>query len=214
MSLAKAGATVMAVIAGVIIGGSLLLPSGYTVERSIDIDAPPAVVFDFVNDLAKNEAWSPWKAADPSMVITVGTPSAGKDATYSWTSDSSGAGSLTVIESLGPKHVHTELNFVGMGKARGHWTFKPEGEGTRATWSLSGSIDTPIVGRWFNLMMDGQVGPMFEDGLRRLDAHASKLTKTRREIIQNRAEEAFKKMTPEQMQKTAEAAAALRNKTQ
>lgn len=211
MSLAKVGATIVGVIASVIIGGGLLLPSSYTVERSVHIDASPDAVFEFVDDMAKNELWSPWKAADPTMVISVGTPRKGKGATYAWSSDNSGAGTVTITESQRPKLVHTELEFTGMGKSLGSWTFKPHDGGTMATWTMTGSIDTPIVGPWFNQTMDGQVGPMFEDGLRRLAELASAQRAHELETMQRNAE-GFLKLTPEQRKKTAEAAAALRDK--
>ena len=37
-----------------------LQPSEFKVERSAKIAAPPAAVFDQVNDFHKWEAWSPW----------------------------------------------------------------------------------------------------------------------------------------------------------
>ena len=40
-------------------------PSDFRVVRTGTISAPPAAVFEHVNDLHKWDAWSPWAKLDP-----------------------------------------------------------------------------------------------------------------------------------------------------
>ena len=51
-----------------------LQPSEFHVERTATITAPPATVFDQVNDFHKWDAWSPWAKLDPNAKIDVRRP--------------------------------------------------------------------------------------------------------------------------------------------
>ena len=51
---------------------------------------------------------------------------------------------------------------------------RPEGSGTRVTWTNEGDMGTNPVNRYFGLMMDSMVGPDFEAGLKNLKALAER----------------------------------------
>lgn len=151
----------------IVLGVGLFLPNEYRVERSIEIEAAPEVVFDQVSALKNWTAWSPWMAKDPSIENSYSGPEAGVGAKVTWTSEDSGNGSQTITFSDRPKRIETHLDFGDMGKPKADWTFEPSGEGTQVTWGLSGTASGPLGG-YFAKMMDGWVGPDYEDGLRRL----------------------------------------------
>lgn len=168
MSVGKIlGGSVLAVV-GVVVVGGLALPADYEVERSLRIEAEPAVVFDHIVDVYKMQAWSPWKAKDPSMEITYGDPRRGVGAWYSWKGPDSGEGKYTITSADAGKALTSRIEFVGMGESEGFWRLEQDGEGTLATWGFRGTNETPIIGPWFTLFMDSMVGPDFEDGLKRL----------------------------------------------
>lgn len=183
MGLLKKIAFTLASIIIVALGIGFLLPSEYKVERSVVIQAPIDVVFDQVNDLKKNEAWSPWK--DSTMKITYGDITVGKGATSSWESKNMGNGSQTIEESVPNASIRTYLDFKEMGHAYGHWTFKQEGEGVQVTQGMSGDQGMNPVKRYFALMMDKMIGPYFEQGLTALkqvsEAQAAVLEKAKAE---------------------------------
>jgi hypothetical protein len=54
-----------------------LQPSEFHVERTATVAAPPATVFDQVNDFHKWDAWSPWAKLDPNAKITFEGPPSG-----------------------------------------------------------------------------------------------------------------------------------------
>ena len=168
MKLAKLVLALFALLVVGFVGIGFLLPSQYSVERSIIVDAPIDVVFDHVNDLPKNESWSPWKAADPTMKWTMGDKTTGLGASYSWTSDNSGIGDLTISKSELNKHIQTELNFGPQGQGQGFWDFEQLSSGVKVTWSMTGDAGNNPVGRYFGLMIDNMVGPQFELGLANL----------------------------------------------
>ena len=158
---------VVSIIALVVIIG-LILPSGYQMKRSIVINAPVEKIFEQVNDLPKNANWNPWSLKDKTMKWTFGEIKAGKGASYSWTSQDSGEGKLTITESTPPSSLKTQIDFGEMGKSQGHWTFKPGEKGVTVTWGFSGDNGMNPIGRIFGAMMDSMVGPYFELGLAKL----------------------------------------------
>jgi hypothetical protein len=62
-------------------------PASFRVTRSVTIAAPPAAVFENVNDLHKWQAWSPWAKIDPNMKTTYEGSPAGDGAIMSWSGD-------------------------------------------------------------------------------------------------------------------------------
>jgi len=151
----------------IVVGVGLFLPNEYRVERSIEIDAPPEAVFDHVNTLKSWNAWSPWMAKDSSIENSYSGPEAGVGAKVTWTSEDSGNGSQTITFSERPKRIEMHLDFGDMGQPRADWTFAPSGESTQVNWGLSGTA-SGVLGGYFAKMMDGWVGPDYEDGLARL----------------------------------------------
>lgn len=167
MRVLKLSFLVLLALVVVVVGVGAFLPKDFAVERSIEIDAAPEVVFDEVNSLRKWDAWSPWIARDPSIVNTYSGPEAGVGATVTWTSEKSGDGTQTVTLSERPTRIETALDFGDMGQPHAYWTFEPSGEGARVTWGLNGTTSGPLGG-YFAKMMDGWVGADYEDGLARL----------------------------------------------
>lgn len=155
---------------------SLFIPSSYKVERSTIMKAPVETVFDHVNDLRKNELWSPWQAQDATMEIEYGDIVKGLGAAYSWTSEQMGEGSLRIIKTQPYKRIETYLEFGERGTALGYWDFEEVEEGLRVTNGFKGDVGWNLIQRFFNVLIDGQVGPSFEAGLvalRRVSAQAA-----------------------------------------
>ena len=163
----------IASLVALVVGGGFLLPSEYAAERSIEIEAEPQAVFDMVADLEVNQQWSPWKFNDPSIDVTYGDKKVGEGASYSWTSENSGVGTLKIAKADPPNSITNDLDFDGQ-LATATWTFEKTDKGTKVTWGISGDNGMNPIGRWFGLMLDSMVGPDFELGLSRLKEHAEK----------------------------------------
>lgn len=154
-----------------------LQPSGFSVTRSASVAAPPAVVFEQVNDFHKWEAWSPWAKRDPAMKQSIDGPPAGAGAVYSWSGNKEvGEGRMTVTESRAPELVRIRLEFIKpfAGTSDTEFTFRPDGggQGTDVTWTMSGKNN--FVGKAMCLFMDmdKMVGGDFEKGLAQMKAVA------------------------------------------
>ena len=78
-----------------------------------------------------------------------------------------GAGQMTIIESKPAELLRIRLEFYRPMRAvnTAEFTFKPEGEGTHVTWTMSGKNN--FMGKLFHMIMDidKMVGKDFEKGL-------------------------------------------------
>ncbi len=161
---------VVAILVAIIVIGGLLLPRSVIVSRSTEIDAPPAVVFPYVNSLRETQKWSPWLERDPNVQVTFSGPETGVGARMTWSSQDSsvGEGSQEIIESTADQTVRSALDFGPMGTAFARFDLGPTGSGTKVTWALDADMGRGPLGRWMGLMMDNLVGADYEKGLANL----------------------------------------------
>ncbi len=145
-----------------------LLPSEFRVVRSGNIAAPATDVFAQVNDFHKWQAWSPWAKLDPTAKNTYAGAPAGKGAIFSWAGDRNvGEGSMTLLESRPNDLISIKLEFRKPFKATNtaEFSFKPDGNQTRVTWSMSGRKNFIVKAFSLFMSMDKMVGAQFEQGL-------------------------------------------------
>ena len=86
------------------------LPSGYSFERSIVINAPSVKLHRYVDDLKEWHKWQPWPEEDPTIAVTFGDKTVGVGANQTWTSRG-GPGKLTYTSSSPEKGVEFEISF-------------------------------------------------------------------------------------------------------
>lgn len=160
-------AIIILIVILVVVG--LFLPTKYTVERSIVIDASPGKIHEYVGDLNNWKTWEPWRQEDPTIVVTHGEKTKGVGASQSWVG-SSGDGALTFTKDSPTEGIEYDLIFDdGTYASKSAVTYDPLEDGeTRVTWTMSGNMGTPVVGGYFVLMMDAMVGEMFDKGLSNL----------------------------------------------
>ena len=158
---------VLALVALLAVVG-LFIPRKYSVERSVTIQAPADLIFPYVNDLKKQQEWSPWKAMDPSAKMTFGPVTEGQGASYSWEGDKTGHGTCTILSTEAGKGIETDLDFKEMGRASGYFKLIPEGTAVVVTEGFKGDAGWNLMRRYMNLIVDRMVGPVFEQGLTKL----------------------------------------------
>ena len=151
----------------------------YTVQRSTTVQAPPGRLFEQVEDFHRWPAWSPWEELDPGMQRTYGGPAKGVGSTYAWSGNrKAGQGRMEITDVDDPTRVVVWLDFLKPFKSSSvtTFTFAPEGDGARVTWTMAGprTLGLKIMGIFTS--MDKLVGPDFEKGLSRLKALAEQGT--------------------------------------
>ncbi|HMJ89486.1 MAG TPA: SRPBCC family protein [Candidatus Acidoferrum sp.] len=148
-------------------------PGEYRVTRSATIAAPPAAVFAQVNDFHKWEAWNPWGKIDPAIKQTYEGAPAGKGAIYAWVGNKDvGEGRMTITESRPSDLILINLEFFKpmAGTSLTEFTFKPEGNGTIVTWTMSGKNNFMAKAMCLFMNMDKMIGGQFEKGLAAIKA--------------------------------------------
>jgi uncharacterized protein YndB with AHSA1/START domain len=143
-------------------------PADFRVTRSVTVNAPPAIVFAQVNDFHKWDAWSPWAKLDPNAKTSFEGPAAGEGAVFRWAGNKEvGEGSMTITESHPTDLIRIKLEFLKPFKAinTSEFTFTPQGDQTRVTWSMFGKNN--FIAKAISLFIDcdKMVGGMFEKGL-------------------------------------------------
>lgn len=164
-----------AIIAIALIGVAFMSPKSH-MERSIVINASPALVFQQLTNYKNFNTWSPWAAMDPSAKYTFEGPEAGPGTKMSWVGDESkvGSGSQWIIEQEENRRVKSGMQFGGMeGTYFAEFILEPVEGGTQVTWTYDGDVSgtgmmNASFGKLFGLMTDAMLGPQYEDGLKRL----------------------------------------------
>jgi uncharacterized protein YndB with AHSA1/START domain len=150
-----------------------LQPSDYRIARSAIIAASASEVFAQVNDLRKWEAWSPWAKLDPNAKASFEGPPAGEGTVMTWSGNGEvGEGRMTITESRPAELIRIRLDFAKpmTGTSMAEFTFKPEGERTAVTWSMSGQNSFFTRAICLIMNQDKSVGGYFEKGLQALKA--------------------------------------------
>jgi hypothetical protein len=142
-------------IAGIFLGGiaililgflvvGFLLPSGWSAERSVQIEAPAEGIFPY---LSRAESWGEWTPSPETGVEHFG-PDEGVGSGRRWDDEINGEGEFVVTESLPPTDLRYEVSVEG-GSIRilGHLHLEANGEGTLLHWSEEGDFGwNPLLG--------------------------------------------------------------------
>jgi uncharacterized protein YndB with AHSA1/START domain len=171
----------LAVIVVGLVGVIALQPAQFRISRTTTIAAPAPVVFAQVNDFHNWAAWSPWAKLDPAMKQTYEGAPAGVGAIYTWAGNSEvGEGRMTVVESRPSDLVRVKLDFQKplAGTSVAEFTFKPEGNRTVVTWSMTGEKNFVAKAIHLVMSMDRMIGGQFEKGLAAMKAVAEAAPKS------------------------------------
>ena len=146
-------------------------PAEFHIARTATIAAPPAAVFEQINNFQNWDAWSPWARLDPNAKNTFEGPPAGVGAGFAWSGNHEvGEGRMTNTGSKPNELVAMRLEFTKPFAATNttEFTLKPEGAGTVVTWAMSGRNN--FMGKCMGLVMncDKMVGGQFEKGFANL----------------------------------------------
>jgi hypothetical protein len=149
---------------------------GYSVERSITVNASSHLVHGLVNDFRRWPLWSPWEDLDPDLQRTYSGPHQGEGARYDWKGNrKAGRGSMVINESA-PERIVMTIDFLKPIRSTSTTRFEitPTGDGTQVRWVMSGEQNGVMAMLGKVYPMDKMIGPDFEKGLVRLKAVAER----------------------------------------
>lgn len=167
---------VLALGAFVLILG-LFAQKDYHIERSLEMDAPQDVVYEYARYFKNFEAWSPWAALDPNMKTSITGTDGAVGAMYQWSgNDDVGEGKQT-ITALTPDRIDMEVNFTRPFKTTSptYMSFKADGKKTTVTWAFDMHVAFPWNGFAMFTDVDAGVGVDYERGLKNLKKNCEEI---------------------------------------
>ncbi len=162
------GIQVILILGLIFVAYSMILPEEARIERGIEINASPDIVFNYYNDLALFNRWSPWFDSDPQATYTFSSPSYGVGASMRWNNAnrSGSSGSQQIITSVPYKIVSSDLDLGKNGKGISSVTIYNNRDNTRChvVWSFEARLDG-VLQRYRGRFIDRLLGSDFEKGL-------------------------------------------------
>jgi uncharacterized protein YndB with AHSA1/START domain len=168
-------AIVIGILLAAILGYAATKPGVFRVQRAKSIQAPPAKIFELINDFHRWVSWSPWEKLDPTMKKTFSGAASGKGAVYAWAGNSkAGEGRMEITDTTPGSKVTIKLDFLKPfeGHNTAEFTLEPKGEFTSVTWAMFGPVPfvMKVMSTFFS--MDKMLGRDFEAGLTNMKAIA------------------------------------------
>ncbi len=161
--LAKVFGAIGAILVTVMLIG-LVLPGTWSVEASIQIEASPAEVFPYLNDLGRWDRWTNWGEIDSEL----SSPSQSAGASRTWDDPGLGTGSVTITESGSLTFVRYVVEVEGGASVLGELTIEAVGATSRVTWREEGDFGrNPLMGFVARGMPESQ-GAQLAEGLEKL----------------------------------------------
>jgi polyketide cyclase/dehydrase/lipid transport protein len=166
------------IVVGVLVGTALLLaglgallPRRWHVEERIMINAPPAAVHSWVNDLRHFPEWAQWNQAELAPKNQLSSPSSGPGATLTWYGRSDGneptSGEVRIQRSDPELGVWFENRTHGGDPSHAQLTYVLRPNVTEVIWRDEGQLP-PIVGGLFLDLFQKRLSQHMVSGLERL----------------------------------------------
>jgi len=161
---------VMLVFTLIFIGVGFTLPDRYSIERKIEINAAPEVVFDEINNLLNWEYWSPWSADVNNKQLSFSQVAIGEGAWQKWQSKSFGEGKLDIKRVSQGKMVLYELIYKDYNLlSTGEFTLEElDDNKTLVIWKDCHNAGNNFLYRYFGLFANKFFGSNFDEGLIKL----------------------------------------------
>ena len=158
-----------AVLLGLFLLVGYSLPHDWQAEATVQISAPPAAVYAFLDSPEGWQGWTPW----PESGVERSGPARGVGATLSWNDPEFGSGSFTIAGAREPSRVeYSVLVNEGAMRTKGSLDLAGDDDGVRVTWREEGDLGwNPLMGYWALSMSRAQTDEMTK-GLDRLKALA------------------------------------------
>ena len=155
----------------------LIAPKKVKIERSVEINASPALVQDILRRFSENKNWSPWEEMDPNVKTSLEGEDGKVGSRYLWEGNSQvGKGNQTITK-IENGLIENKLVFEKPMSGEAIVVFKIEAidKGSKITETFDSESRYPMNA--LNLIMNPEkmMGPTFEHGLSTLKKYAESL---------------------------------------
>lgn len=155
----------------IFLGLNYIIPTQWSVERSIVIQATPEKMYPLIANF--NSGWPQWSAFDalfPDLAYTTSGPEEGVGATRSWTSPAN-TGSQSITKADQNQGIEYVRNCISGDCIRGQIQFTPIEGGTIVRWIDTGSTGNTLISRlksYWCTDMESMAGNLYEQSLLKL----------------------------------------------
>jgi uncharacterized protein YndB with AHSA1/START domain len=164
-----------AAVLAVAAAATLALPQQIHIERTALVAAPPELVYSALLSPASFHQFNPFRDVYADLKGTISGPAQGIGATYAWQS-SGGNGSQTIVSMQPNTQIKMQLELGFRGRPTQTFRITPDGAGSKVSWIQDADLGYNPVARIIGLTLDGTLGPVYEQGLKKLSLWAA--TKT------------------------------------
>ena len=149
---------------------SFFLPSAWSVERSIIINADADIIFPYIDNLRRWPEWTVWYKDSENLVVTYEGPEEGIGAISRW-KDKNHDGLMKIVESQPNELVAYDLRFdKNASPMHGSIMLNSTIETTEIVWTATGDVGINPISKYFALMLNSWMGEDFERSLAKLKA--------------------------------------------
>jgi hypothetical protein len=162
------GALVLLLLLAVIIA-----PTKYHVERTVEIDAPEAVVFEQMVPFPNFHIWSPWTDRDPDMEVNFSEKQGVVGATYSWSGNKEAGRGMQEIVAISGDTVLIELTFAEPFESTAESYYiitqiDSDPPTTSVAWGMRSAMPRPLNVIGWLMNIESAIGDDYDEGLSRL----------------------------------------------
>ncbi|MFY0253104.1 GyrI-like domain-containing protein [Chitinophaga sp. 30R24] len=172
MKALKTLAWIIGIILFIALALIFFVPTHIHVERTVEIEAPVAIVWNDIVKFQKFNEWSPWKEMDSTAKFTISGDDGSLGATDSWKGSKIGEGKLQHLALEPFKSVIQKLTFITPFPAESDvyfHLFEDAGK-TRVVWGFDMYYKRPQ--NVMTLFMKGAMQSDFDQGLSNLKSMA------------------------------------------
>jgi uncharacterized protein YndB with AHSA1/START domain len=166
------GAAVIGLVATASAVSLAFLPDSVQVSRSAVVNASPEQVFAQLNSTAGFHRMNPFLDAYTDVKITRSGPEQGVGAVYAW--DGGGSqGSQTIVRVEPNKRIEMQLDLGVQGRPLQTFVIEPAAGGSKVSWIMDAKFGFNPIGRIIGQTLDGNLGPIYLQGLAKLNTSLS-----------------------------------------
>jgi hypothetical protein len=170
MKIIKKIVWVLIVVLAIFLITPLFVGNTYHTERSVEIDADKAEVYEYMSNFGNFKMWSPWAELDPSMNVEVKGKPGEIGSSYSWKGNEEVGSGIMTIQDMSENEIEIQLKFIEPFESVSTTRYIVSNlkEGTKVTWEMDGRMDYPTNSMLLFIDMDEQIGKDFDRGLQKL----------------------------------------------
>lgn len=160
--LIPAGILLLALI---LVGVGLMLPSEASVSRSIGMKGPATYIHSTIRDPRQMQQWLTFGVQHPATRVRVEGAARGEGAVLVWSRDGVSERRMAITGGEPGAFVFHEADLGYRFPAQGRFEIVDEGPRKRVTWTLTLSFGNNLVGRYMGTFMGLVVGPEMRSSL-------------------------------------------------